>query len=218
MQRTAFEDLAAWKESPDRKPLVIRGARQVGKTWLMRQFGRDCYKSVAYFNFDEDVNLSSVFEANKDPHRIVELLSLIAGEKILQRDTLIVFDEIQECSAALNALKYFKEKANDYHVMAAGSFLGTLLAQPKSYSVGMVNLLDLYPLCFDEFLEATDPDLFAYYRSIRKNQPIEELFHRRLLKAFNHYVTSPLIEMRGFLLHSEFGIRVSPNTSPAPQA
>ena len=188
MRRTAFEDLAAWKESPDRKPLVIRGARQVGKTWLMRQFGRDCYKSVAYFNFDEDVNLSSVFEVTKDPHRIVELLSLIAGEKILPRDTLIVFDEVQECSAALNALKYFKEKANDYHVMAAGSFLGTLLAQPKSYPVGMVNLLDLYPLCFDEFLEATDPDLFAYYRSIRKNQPIEELFHRRLLEAFNHYL------------------------------
>ena len=188
MQRTAFEDLAAWKESPDRKPLVIRGARQVGKTWLMRQFGAQCYKNVVYFNFDEDVNLSSVFEVNKDPHRIVELLSLIAGEKILPRDTLIVFDEIQECSAALNALKYFKEKANDYHVMAAGSHLGTLLAQPKSYPVGMVNLLDLYPLCFDEFLEATDPDLFAYYRSIRKNQPIEELFHRRLLEAFNHYL------------------------------
>lgn len=188
MQRAAFEDLAAWKESPDRKPLVIRGARQVGKTWLMRQFGAQCYKNVVYFNFDEDIDLASVFEVNKDPHRIVELLSLIAGEKILPRDTLIVFDEVQECSAALNALKYFKEKANDYHVMAAGSFLGTLLAQPKSYLVGMVNLLDLYPLCFDEFLEATDPDLFAYYRSIRKNQPIEELFHRRLLEAFNHYL------------------------------
>ena len=126
MRRTAFEDLAAWKESPDRKPLVIRGARQVGKTWLMRQFGAQCYKNVVYFNFDEDIDLASVFEANKDPHRIVELLSLIAGEKILPRDTLIVFDEIQECSAALNALKYFKEKANDYHVMAAGSFLGTV--------------------------------------------------------------------------------------------
>ena len=103
MQRAAFEDLAVWKESPDRKPLVIRGARQVGKTWLMRQFGAECYKSVAYFNFDEDVNLASVFEANKDPYRIVELLSLVAGEKIYPRDTLIIFDEIQECSAALNA-------------------------------------------------------------------------------------------------------------------
>ena len=178
MKRAAFEDLTVWKESPDRKPLVIRGARQVGKTWLMRQFGAECYKSVAYFNFDEDVNLASVFEANKDPYRIVELLSLVAGEKIYPRDTLIIFDEIQECSAALNALKYFKEKANDYHVMAAGGLLGTLLAQPKSYPVGMVNLLDLYPLCFDEFLEATDPELFVYYRSIRKDQTIEELFHR----------------------------------------
>lgn len=188
MKRAAFEDLAVWKESPDRKPLVIRGARQVGKTWLMRQFGAECYKSVAYFNFDEDVNLASVFEANKDPYRIVELLSLVAGEKIYPRDTLIIFDEIQEYSAALNALKYFKEKANDYHVMAAGSLLGTLLAQPKSYPVGMVNLLDLYPLCFDEFLEAIDPEIFVYYRSIRKDKTIEELFHRRLLEAFNHYL------------------------------
>lgn len=188
MKRAAFEDLAVWKECPDRKPLVIRGARQVGKTWLMRQFGAECYKSVAYFNFDEDVNLASVFEANKDPYRIVELLSLVAGEKIYPRDTLIIFDEIQECSAALNALKYFKEKANDYHVMAAGSLLGTLLAQPKSYPVGMVNLLNLYPLCFDEFLEAIDPEIFVYYRSIRKDQTIEELFHRRLLEAFNHYL------------------------------
>lgn len=99
-----------------------------------------------------------------------------------------IFDEIQECPEALNTLKYFKEKANEYHVIAAGSLLGTLLAKPKSYPVGMVNLLDIYPLTFDEFLEATDPGLYAYYESIEKEQPIEEIFHNRLLEAYNYYL------------------------------
>lgn len=101
---------------------------------------------------------------------------------------MIIFDEIQECPEALNALKYFKEKANEYHVIAAGSLLGTLLAQPKSYPVGMVNLLDVAPLTFDEFLEAADPSLFAYYTAIQKEQPIEDIFHRRLLEVLNNYL------------------------------
>ena len=121
-------------------------------------------------------------------HIIIELLSMICGEKIEQEKTLIIFDEIQECPEALNTLKYFKEKANEYHVIAAGSLLGTLLAKPKSYPVGMVNLLDIYPLTFDEFLEATDPGLYAYYESIEKEQPIEEIFHNRLLEAYNYYL------------------------------
>ena len=100
----------------------------------------------------------------------------------------MIFDEVQECPEALNSLKYFKEKANHYHIIAAGSLLGTLLAQPKSYPVGMVNLLDLYPLYFDEFLEATDPALFAYYEGIQKGQPIEEIFHLRLLETYNNYL------------------------------
>ena len=188
MKRNAISDLVKWKNSPSRKPLVIRGARQVGKTWLMREFGQNYYDSFVYLNFDEEDELKSIFETNKNPHRIIELLSLIAEEKILPGKTLIIFDEIQECPEALNTLKYFKEKANDYHVIAAGSLLGTLLAQPKSYPVGMVNLLDLYPLTFDEFLEATEPSLYAYYESIQKNQQIEEIFHNRLLEACNHYL------------------------------
>lgn len=188
MKRNAISDLLNWKNSADRKPLVMRGARQVGKTWLMREFGQSCYSSFVYFNFDEEDELKSIFETNKNPQRIVELLSLIAGEKILPGETLIIFDEIQECPEALNSLKYFKEKANEYHVIAAGSLLGTLLAQPKSYPVGMVNLLDLYPLTFDEFLEATDEALYAYYESIHKDQQIEEIFHNRLLEAYNNYL------------------------------
>ena len=183
-----MEKLVAWKSSDERKPIVLKGARQVGKTWLMKEFGRNYYKSFVYFNFDEEDELKSIFETNKNPQRIIELLSMIAGEKIYPLDTLIIFDEVQECPEALNALKYFKEKANEYHVIAAGSLLGTLLAKPKSYPVGMVNLLDIFPLTFEEFLEATDAPLFAYYEGIHKEQQIEEIFHNRLLESYNNYL------------------------------
>ena len=188
MKRNALQDLINWKASEERKPMVLKGARQAGKTWLMREFGQSCYQNYVYFNFDEEDDLKSIFEMNKNPHRIIELLSLIANKKILPAETLIIFDEIQECPEALNTLKYFKEKANEYHVIAAGSLLGTLLAQPKSYPVGMVNLLEINPLAFDEFLEATDPGLYAYYSNIQKNQQIEEIFHHRLLEAYNDYL------------------------------
>ena len=188
MKRNAIQTLIKWKNSEDRKPMVLKGARQVGKTWLMKSFGRDYYDNFVYFNFDEEDELKSIFEANKNPQRIIELLSMIVGEKILPGKTLIIFDEIQECPEALNTLKYFKEKANEYHVIAAGSLLGTLLAQPKSYPVGMVNLLDIYPLTFDEFLEASDERLYAYYCSIQKGQVIEDVFHNRLLEAYNYYL------------------------------
>lgn len=188
LKRNAIGDLIKWKSSEERKPMVLKGARQVGKTWLMKEFGKNYYDSYVYFNFDEEDELKSIFEANKNPYRIIELLSIIAGEKIMPGETLIIFDEVQECPEALNCLKYFKEKANDYHVIAAGSLLGTLLAKPKSYPVGMVNLLDIYPLTFDEFLEAIDEPLYAYYCSIEKEQKIEEIFHNRLLDIYNYYL------------------------------
>lgn len=188
MKRNAIQDMVKWKNDEERKPLILRGARQVGKTWLMKEFGRNHYRNMVYFNFDEDDDLKSIFEANKNPRRIIELLSLISGERILPNETLLVFDEIQECSEALNSLKYFKENANEYHVIAAGSLLGTLLANPKTYPVGMVNLLDIAPLTFGEYLEATDPSLFAFYDTIQKNQRIDDFFHNRLLEAYSHYL------------------------------
>ena len=188
MKRNAIESMINWKNDVDRKPLVLRGARQVGKTWLMKEFGRTCYKNSVYLNFDEEEALGSIFKNNKDPHRIIELLSMISGTRIVAGETLVIFDEIQECPEALNSLKYFKEQANEHHIIAAGSLLGTLLAQPKSYPVGMVNLLDICPLKFDEFLEATDAALYSYYDSIRKGQQIEEIFHNRLLEAYNNYL------------------------------
>lgn len=111
MKRNAIQDLVAWKLDDERKPMVLKGARQVGKTWLMKKFGEEYYNNYVYFNFDEEDELKSVFKTNKNPQRIVELLSMIAGEKILPEETLIIFDEIQECPAALSALKYFREKA-----------------------------------------------------------------------------------------------------------
>ena len=188
MKRNAIRSLLEWKNSPDRKPLVLKGARQVGKTWIMKEFGEKYYQNYVYFNFDEEAALRSVFESDKNPQKIIDRLSLIAEQKITAGDTLIIFDEIQECPEALNALKYFKEKANDHHVIAAGSLLGTLLARPKSFPVGMINLLDIFPLTFDEFLEATNENLFSYYSAVSKEQEIEEIFHQRLLEAYRIYL------------------------------
>ncbi len=188
MERQVMHQLVAWKNAPDRKPLILKGARQVGKTWLMKAFGAQYYKSVVYVNFDEDPEMRSIFESNKDPNRIVMLISLLTGVSIDAANTLIVLDEIQECPEALNSLKYFCEKAPQYHVMAAGSLLGTLLAQPKSYPVGKVNILTLGPMMFDEFLLASDPMLYQYYDSIIRNQPVEAIFHNRLLEAYHIYL------------------------------
>ena len=188
MERFAIEKLIAWKDSSDRKPMVLRGARQVGKTWLMQEFGKRCYRNTVYFNFEEDDELKSIFESNKNPARIIELLSMISGEKILPGETLVLFDEVQECPEALNSLKYFCEKAGEYHIIAAGSLLGTLLAQPKSYPVGKVNLLEIAPLTFDEFLLANDEGLYRYYYSIQKEQSIEEIFHKRLMEIYHYYL------------------------------
>ena len=188
MKRNAIENLKKWRDDPERKPMVLRGARQVGKTWLMKEFGRTCYENYVYFNFDEEDELKSIFADSKNPTRIIELLSMLSGKKIIPGKTLIIFDEIQECSEALNALKYFREKANEYHIITAGSLLGTLLAQPKSYPVGMVNLLEVSPLTFDEYLEATDPILFSYYASVIKGQEIEDIFHNRLIESYSYYL------------------------------
>ena len=188
MDRNAFSKLIEWKNDLDRKPLILKGARQVGKTWLMKAFGESQYKNSVYCNFDEEDELKSIFEANKNPHRIAELLGMLSGIKVIPGDTLIILDEIQECSEALNALKYFNEKANEYHIIAAGSLLGTFLARPKSFPVGKVNLLDIHPLVFDEFLAAVDKPLHSYYAQVKNNQKIEAIFHTRLLDAYNYYL------------------------------
>lgn len=188
MERKAIESLISWKNDPDRKPLILKGARQVGKTWLMKEFGSRCYDDVFYFNFDEEEELESVFQKNKNPDRIIELLGMIRGKKIEPEKHLVIFDEVQECPDALNSLKYFYENANTYHIISAGSLLGTLLAQPKSYPVGKVNVMNLYPLTFEEFLEAVDEGLYQYYKQITSELVIEAIFHTKLTEVYKQYL------------------------------
>ncbi|MCR5762670.1 MAG: ATP-binding protein [Treponema sp.] len=187
MQRKALEELLEWKKSSRRKPLVLQGARQVGKTWLMKEFGRLYYEKTFYFSFDKEEELSSIFEKNKDPFRIIELLGTIFNDKIEPKKHLIIFDEVQECPNALNSLKYFNEEANEYHIVAAGSLLGTLLAEPMSYPVGKVNLLHIAPLDFEEFLGAVNPGLLKYIEETPPEEIIE-IQHARLIEQYHNYL------------------------------
>lgn len=188
MERKAISALIKWKNDVDRKPLILKGARQVGKTWLMKRFGTECYEDFFYFNFDEEEEIASIFQKNKDPFRIIELLGMIRGKKIEPEIHLVIFDEVQECPEALNTLKYFYEKANEYHIVSAGSLLGTLLAQPKSYPVGKVNIMNLYPLTFEEFLCAVDSGLYQYYKQIKRGCIIEDIFHTKLIEMYQYYL------------------------------
>lgn len=188
MRRKALLALKEWKDDPDRKPLILKGARQVGKTWLMERFGEECYEDSFYFNFDEEEEIASIFKSNKDPFRIIELLGMIKGKKIEPQKHLIIFDEVQECPEALNSLKYFCEKTREYHIISAGSLLGTLLAQPKSYPVGKVNVMHIYPLTFEEFLCAVDEGLYQYYESIQRGSIIETVFHTKLMEMYRYYL------------------------------
>lgn len=154
MDRHAMQELKAWKERRDRKPLIIRGARQVGKTWLMKEFGRTCFRNVAYVNFEDNSRMQSVFEGGYDTTRLISALQIETGVSITPEDTLIIFDEVQEVPKALTSLKYFNENAPQYAIVAAGSLLGVALRQGTSFPVGKADFLDLYPLDFREFLDA----------------------------------------------------------------
>lgn len=187
MYRKVLNKLAEWKSSPRRKPLILKGARQVGKTWLMKEFGKQNYEKTFYFSFENDSELQKIFATNKDPYRIVSLLGTIKNDKIEKEKHLIIFDEIQECPNALNSLKYFCEDANEYHVIAAGSLLGTLLAEPMSYPVGKVNLLDVYPMDFEEFLGAVNPPLLKYLVGTPP-QEIISIQHTKLIEQFHNYL------------------------------
>ena len=155
MIRDAMNDLLKWKDSSHRKPLIIRGARQVGKTWLMREFGKAHYEKYAYINFDNNERMESLFKGDIDIKRIITALQIETGVKIETNNTLIIFDEVQEVPRALTSLKYFCENAPDYHIVAAGSLLGVALHPGTSFPVGKVDFLTLYPLNFLEFLNAT---------------------------------------------------------------
>lgn len=161
MYRFAIEDLKKWKNKKKRKPLIIEGARQVGKTWLMKEFGRLEYKETVYVNFDSNQKMADLFSIDLDPARLIRGLEIYAGKKINCEDTLIIFDEVQEVPKALSSLKYFYEESPQYHIVCAGSLLGIALHDGTSFPVGKVDFLKLYPLSFKEFLLALGKEQYA---------------------------------------------------------
>ncbi|MDR1926536.1 MAG: ATP-binding protein [Endomicrobium sp.] len=161
MKRKAMKDLINWKNSSRRKPLLIYGARQVGKTWLMQNFGKQEYQNTIYINFENNKPIKEIFSKDLDTERLIKNIELATSKKISCENTLIIFDEIQECNNALVSLKYFCDNAPEYHIVAAGSFLGVAMQQGNSFPVGKVDMLTLYPLTFFEFLTALDEERFV---------------------------------------------------------
>ena len=186
MYRIAIEKLYKWKNSKRRKPLIIEGARQVGKTWLMKEFGKQAYADTVYINFDSNSRMAALFSADLDTDRLIMGLELYAGRKINPENTLLIFDEVQEVPRALASLKYFYENAPQYHIVCAGSLLGIALHQGTSFPVGKVDFLKLYPLSFSEFLMATGNERFA---ELLKNQDYEMItsFKQTYIDALKHY-------------------------------
>ena len=186
MYRIAIEKLYKWKNSKRRKPLIIEGARQVGKTWLMKEFGKQAYADTVYINFDSNSRMADLFSADLDTDRLIMGLELYAGRKINPENTLLIFDEVQEVPRALASLKYFYENAPQYHIVCAGSLLGIALHQGTSFPVGKVDFLKLYPLSFSEFLMATGNERFA---ELLKKQDYEMItsFKQTYIDALKHY-------------------------------
>ena len=186
MYRIAIEKLYKWKNNKRRKPLIIEGARQVGKTWLMKEFGKQAYADTVYINFDSNSRMANLFSADLDTDRLIMGLELYAGRKINPENTLLIFDEVQEVPRALASLKYFYENAPQYHIVCAGSLLGIALHQGTSFPVGKVDFLKLYPLSFSEFLMATGNERFA---ELLKNKDYEMItsFKQTYIDALKHY-------------------------------
>ena len=188
--------LLAWKNSPYRKPLILKGVRQVGKTWILKEFGKLNYKNIAYFNFDENKEYKQFFETTKNVERILQNLMLASGQKIEPENTLIIFDEVQDCPEVINSMKYFCENAPQYHVACAGSLLGITLAKPSSFPVGKVNFMQINPMNFTEFLLANgDENLVKFIEQIDRIAPIPDAFFNPLYEKLKmYYVTGGMPE------------------------
>lgn len=186
MYRSAIEKLLEWKENKKHKPLIIMGARQTGKTWLMKEFGRTAYKNTAYINFDSNSVMESLFASNLNPERLIMGLEIYVGHKIIPESTLLIFDEIQEVPRALTSLKYFNEEAPQYNIVCAGSLLGIALHKGTSFPVGKVEFLQLHPLSFSEFLKATDRNQFAELLAARDAEMITT-FREKYVEALKQY-------------------------------
>lgn len=187
IKREIMSALLQWKQRPDRKPLIIQGARQIGKTWIMRKFGEEHFDYVAYFNFDASEELCREFEKTKNPGRLIDILRLYTEQPIEAGRTLIIFDEIQQSNKALNSLKYFCEDAPAYHILAAGSLLGVSLSQGDSFPVGKVDFLRMYPVTFREFLHIDALPMYEYLENLTEIAPLPEIVMGRTGEAYRRY-------------------------------
>lgn len=188
MKRDIYNKLIEWKNSDRRKPLILQGARQVGKTYILKEFGNNEYERVAYFNFEEDRELNDFFKDKIVPEKIIEKLSIYSEKQILPEKTLIIFDEIQNSPETLTCLKYFNENANEYHIASAGSLLGIKVGQTAPFPIGKVNYLYLYPFSFGEFLDGIGKSLLR--KLLQDNtsfSPIESAFHNDLIEHLRMY-------------------------------
>ncbi len=184
-----MENLRSWKQEKNRKPLLLIGARQVGKTFILKKFGNEEYKNSIYINFEDNPRVRKLFDVSLDPKAILKALTIEMNTEIIEGQTLIIFDEIQECPNALNSLKYFCEEAPLQHIVSAGSLLGVKLAHVKGFPVGKVQFLTLFPLSFLEFLEALNENLLKkYIEEIKTIDPLPPNLHEKILGHFREYL------------------------------
>lgn len=192
MERKIEEQLLAWKnKTDDRLPLIVNGARQVGKTYILRKFGEEQFKNVVYINLETNLTIASYFNDNIAPERLLRYLEASTGERIIPEETLIIFDEIQSSERALTALKYFCEETPEYHIAAAGSLLGVAInRQHYSFPVGKVETLTLYPLDFEEYLEARSQKLLSeeIRRAYEKMEPLPDALHQKAIELYREYL------------------------------
>ena len=205
LRREIMDSLIRWKESESHKPLIIQGARQIGKTWIMKKFGELHFDYVAYFNFDASEELCREFDNTKDPSRLLGILRLYTDQPLEAGRTLIIFDEIQESNKALNSLKYFYEDAPEYHIIAAGSLLGVSLSHGDSFPVGKVDFLKMYPVTFKEFLYVDNYQIYLFLDGITSIESLPEIVMSKLSESFRRYqvcggmpaATTAMLENKG---------------------
>ncbi|MCD7710445.1 MAG: ATP-binding protein [Porphyromonadaceae bacterium] len=191
IERDILRIFKQWKEAPDRKPILLKGARQIGKTWVMETFGKECFDYCVKFDFDRHPELKSLFQTTKSPDRLIKDLALYCEQPIVPGKTLIIFDEIQECEEALNSLKYFCEDAPQYHIIAAGSLLGVAVKKRKmTVPVGKVNVIRMFPITFKEFLRASDPQTFEYIDTMEEIRHLPEIILNKLRSEYRRYQVS----------------------------
>lgn len=189
MERDLYKQLVQWKNKSNRKPLLLQGARQVGKTYLVNQFGKTEYSQFISLNFEQDPELKTLFQGNLSAKTVIENIELYIGKKIELENSLIFFDEIQEAEEAITSLKYFYEQASQYHIIAAGSLLGVSVGKERSFPVGKVNFITLYPMSFSEYLRAFSEELISEkIKNFQKLEPLPELIHEKLIKHLKMYL------------------------------